>query len=90
MRAAMIILAPLIPAALKLELILTSRYVMVVNIMIGGDTSIWFNDVSYFTIIEHKVRGIYERNSSFYHVLLVLLMLTYIPDIVLFLPNFYC
>lgn len=88
--AIMIILAPLlIPAALKLGIDpLHLGIVMVVNIMIVSNSSIWLNDVSNMFIIKYKIRRIYERNNTFIvALLLVLFILTYIPDIVLFLPN---
>lgn len=89
--AAMIILAPLlIPAALKLGIDpLHLGIVMVVNIMIGGVTPP-FGSMMFLTcsLLNIKLEEFMKEIAPFIiALLLVLLMLTYIPDIVLFLPN---
>lgn len=89
--AAMIILAPLlIPAALGVGIDpLHLGIVMVVNIMIGGVTppfgSMMFLSCS---LLEIKLQDFMKEIAPFIvALLLVLLLLTYVPGIVLFLPN---
>lgn len=89
--AAMIILAPLlIPAALKLGIDpLHLGIVMVVNIMIGGVTPP-FGSMMFLTcsLLNIKLEEFMKEITPFIvALLLVLFILTYIPDIVLFLPN---
>ncbi len=89
--AAMIILAPLlIPAALKLGIDpLHLGIVMVVNIMIGGVTPP-FGSMMFLTcsLLNIKLEEFMKEITPFIvALLLVLFILTYIPGIVLFLPN---
>lgn len=89
--AAMIILAPLlIPAALGVGIDpLHLGIVMVVNIMIGGVTPP-FGSMMFLTcsLLEIKLQDFIKEIAPFViALLLVLILLTYIPGIVLFLPN---
>ncbi|WP_300453067.1 TRAP transporter large permease [Fusobacterium sp.] len=89
--AAMIILAPLlIPAALGVGIDpLHLGIVMVVNIMIGGVTPP-FGSMMFLTcsLLEIKLQDFMKEIAPFIvALLLVLLLLTYVPEIVLFLPN---
>lgn len=89
--AAMIILAPLlIPAALGVGIDpLHLGIVMVVNIMIGGVTPP-FGSMMFLTcsLLEIKLQDFMKEIAPFIvALLLVLLLLTYVPGIVLFLPN---
>ncbi|WP_410208712.1 TRAP transporter large permease [Fusobacterium sp.] len=89
--AAMIILAPLlIPAALKMGIDpLHLGIVMVVNIMIGGVTPP-FGSMMFLTcsLLDLKIQDFIKEIFPFViTLLLVLFILTYIPGIVLFLPN---
>lgn len=89
--AAMIILAPLlIPAALGVGIDpLHLGIVMVVNIMIGGITPP-FGSMMFLTcsLLEIKLQDFMKEIAPFIvALLLVLLLLTYVPGIVLFLPN---
>ena len=89
--AAMIILAPLlIPAALKLGIDpLHLGIVMVVNIMIGGVTPP-FGSMMFLTcsLLDIKIQDFIKEVVPFIIALLVvLLLLTYLPQISLFLPN---
>lgn len=89
--AAMIILAPLlIPAALKMGIDpLHLGIVMVVNIMIGGVTPP-FGSMMFLTcsLLDLKIQEFIKEIFPFVITLLIVLfVLTYIPGIVLFLPN---
>lgn len=89
--AAMIILAPLlIPAATKMGIDpLHLGIVMVVNIMIGGITPP-FGSMMFLTcsLLKVKIQDFIKEIIPFLITLLVILfLLTYIPKIVLFLPN---
>lgn len=89
--AAMIILAPLlIPAALKLGIDpLHLGIVMVVNIMIGGVTPP-FGSMMFLTcsLLEIRIQDFIKEVIPFIIALLVvLILLTYFPQISLFLPN---
>lgn len=89
--AAMIILAPLlIPAALKLGIDpLHLGIVMVVNIMIGGVTPP-FGSMMFLTcsLLDIKIQDFIKEVIPFIIALLVVLfLLTYLPQISLFLPN---
>ena len=89
--AAMIILAPLlIPAALKLGIDpLHLGIVMVVNIMIGGVTPP-FGSMMFLTcsLLEIRIQDFIKEVTPFIIALLVvLILLTYFPQISLFLPN---
>lgn len=89
--AAMIILAPLlIPAGMKLGVDpLHFGIVMVVNIMIGGITPP-FGSMMFLTCSLLKIRleeFIKEVFPFVVALLIVLLILTYMPGVVLFLPN---
>lgn len=89
--AAMIILAPLlIPAAVKLNIdLLHLGIVMVVNIMLGGITPP-FGSMMFLTcsLLKIKIQEFIKEILPFVvAVLIVLGILTYIPKIVLFLPN---
>ncbi|WP_022819360.1 TRAP transporter large permease [Fusobacterium russii] len=90
--AAMIILAPLlIPAATKLGIDpLHLGIVMVVNIMIGGITPP-FGSMMFLTcsLLKVKIQDFIKEIIPFLITLLIILLfLTYVPKIVLFLPNF--
>lgn len=89
--AAMIILAPLlIPAALKMGINpIHLGIVMVVNIMIGGITPP-FGSMMFLTcsLLRLKIQDFIKEIMPFvFTLLIVLLILTYFPKIVLFLPN---
>ncbi|MEG0134828.1 MAG: TRAP transporter large permease [Cetobacterium sp.] len=89
--AAMIILAPLlIPAAVKLGIDpLHFGIVMVVNIMIGGITPP-FGSMMFLTcsLLKIKLEEFIKEIFPFVVALLIVLgLLTYVPSIVLFLPN---
>ena len=89
--AAMIILAPLlIPAASSLGIdLLHLGIVMVVNIMLGGITPP-FGSMMFLTCSLLKIRiqeFIKEITPFIIAILIVLAIVTYIPNIVLFLPN---
>lgn len=89
--AAMIILAPLlIPAAIKLGIDpLHFGIVIVVNIMIGGITPP-FGSMMFLTcsLLKIKLEDFIKEIFPFLLALLIVLaLLTYVPSIVLFLPN---
>ncbi|MGL4866323.1 MAG: TRAP transporter large permease [Cetobacterium sp.] len=89
--AAMIILAPLlIPAAIKLGIDpLHFGIVIVVNIMIGGITPP-FGSMMFLTcsLLKIKLEDFIKEIFPFLLALLIILaLLTYVPSIVLFLPN---
>lgn len=89
--AAMIILAPLlIPAAVKIGIDpLHLGIVMVVNIMIGGITPP-FGSMMFLTcsLLEIKIQDFIREIMPFLVGLLIILsLLTYMPKLVLFLPN---
>ena len=89
--AGMIILAPLlIPAALKVGVNpIHLGIVMVVNVMIGGITPP-FGSMMFLTcsLLNIKLQDFIREIIPFVvAVLLVLVLLTYIPGIVMFLPN---
>lgn len=89
--AAMIILAPLlIPAAIKVGIDpLHLGIVMVINIMIGGVTPP-FGSMMFLTcsLLRVKIQDFIKEIVPFLVTLLIILiLLTYFPKIVLFLPN---